>query len=285
MPERYEGGDLGGKLCEMAGTKVQELIATLAQVEAWNAEVDSGSQGVFEHRVLLGIGILGMRPAHGGVMDYHERVAERLDRSERWVRETVRVAGAVKEAIVEGITIPLDISSMGWPGVPWALENLRHGRPMRWKKPKDDAEDEQEPSVADRVDLALVALVDVLGEVEDDVEREGLIRGAVRRLEGLFGEDAGEMVEEDEERVPQRPGRGGGGRGAFDDEGEEAEEEDEPRRPGRGERGGEDDADGVQQPGSPDGGRDSDDEAGRPRRPGRGGRSGPGGRPGGRRRR
>jgi len=224
------------------------IDATFEQVAEWNRRVDSGARAVFEHRVLLGIGISSRRPEHGKVMEYHRLVAGELERSARWVRETVRVADALKEAIEAGIPVPLEIRDIAWAQVPTAIVNLRVGRPLGWREPDEDedvgdSEADPEAQVEARVAEAVEALVEALGAVGDSQRRTELLETVIARLREslesepmatdpgvdssglatpavdlLSGRPAPQTTEVERERPGDRPrpgrgrGRSGGGR-------------------------------------------------------------------------
>lgn len=189
MPDPAAMEELGAKLAEIAGTKPHKLRATAEQLASWNEALSAGTEGVFEHRVLLGIAIESLRPKHGTVMEYHSELAGQLVRSERWLRETVRVSSAVRKALRDGVAIPLEIAEIGWADVPKAIVNLRNGRPLRWVEPKEP----NEPSDEDRetaVAGALAMLVGALEAVEDPTRRGELVAEAVERLRGMVDHPA-----------------------------------------------------------------------------------------------
>ncbi len=252
---------------------------TFEQVVSWNREVGTGTRRAFEHRVLLGIGINMRRPEHGKVTDYHLRVADELERSDRWVRETVHVARAVNKAIEDGLQVPLEIRDIAWRKVPWAITNLRLGRPLLWEEPEEEEEESEvmsEEEFAAQVGEALAALVEALEVVESSRLRARLTQDAIARLEEVLGrtmEEEGSDSGREEPAAQQDGGQRGGGGG--DREGRRSQGAAQPAKrdvvtpgfEGPGVDAGEREAaKDVRPPGE----RGGEERSGRQRRPGRG---------------
>jgi len=274
VPAPTNSPDLGSRLGEVAGVSLAKLAPTSAHLEAWNTAVTESAHSGFEHRVLLGVAINALRPQHGRVEAYANDVGKNLGRSVRWVRETVRVSSAVELAIDQKVALPLDIRDLAWSEVPGAIENVRNGRELGWKAPKEKVEPTVEEQEA-AVEKALEKLVEALEGVRDAGRRGELVAESVGVLggrvwgEGGEGPEVPEVPEEPEEpEVPERDEVEEVDGAEEVDEVEEAEEHDE--------------AEPALEPGSRRPGAGGDGPA-RPRRPGRPGRPGRRGGGGGRR--
>ncbi len=174
--------DLADRLSRIAGADLSDLVATDAQIEGWNATIGTAAHDGFEHRLLVGIAIQQQRPGHGGKRQNDAAIGERLGQSTRWVRETLRVAGAVSQAIAEGITIPLEVRDISWRSVPGAIENLRNGRALDFTPQKVEVEPTPEER-AKAVAEALAALTQALDEIQSSSQKATLATEAIATLQ------------------------------------------------------------------------------------------------------
>jgi len=191
-----EDQDLAARLGELAGGDIGTLEPTDDEIVSWNRAITKNARSGFEHRVLLGIAINGIRPAYGKVSEFTAQMADQLRRSGRWVRETVRVSSAVSLAVEQGIVLPLGIRDMAWSSVPGAIDNLRNGRPLDWKQPqepKEPTDEEREAAVAQ----ALHSLTEALEAVADDQRRKELANQAIAALQPFIAD----IEATEEERV------------------------------------------------------------------------------------
>ncbi len=134
-----EGQDLGSRLRSLVGGDLTAFEPTEQQLGDWNEAFTHTTHARFEHRTLVGIAIGRMRPKHGSITAFNERMAERLGRSTRWVRDTASVASTIHDAVVQGVHLPLELREVYWRAVPSAVENVRQGRHLRWTPPKHTA--------------------------------------------------------------------------------------------------------------------------------------------------
>ncbi len=184
-PPSEPSSDLSAQLTRLAGTSVAELPLDDASVDAWNAEVTSSGRSSFEHRILLGIALNRRKPSYGKVVDYQTRAGEGLARSARWVQETMRVAGAVDLAIVEGVVLPIEICDLAWSRIPSGIENLRQGRHLRWKPPRERPEPPSQAEIEAAVVEAIETLREALEAIEDPARRAALVAEAVAEIQPL----------------------------------------------------------------------------------------------------
>ncbi len=136
----------------------------------------------------MGLALERLRPRSGAVKAFHERVGERLDRSLRWLQETVKVSGEIEQAIDQGVPIPLEIMDLGWREVPRALDNLRQGRPMDYKAEKEKREPTPEERAA-AVRAAIKKLSDALGAIESESLRASPLTEAREALDEVDASD------------------------------------------------------------------------------------------------
>ncbi len=164
---------LAGRLVELAGAEIDDLEVDDESLAGWNATVSSANRESFEHRILLGIGINLRKPSWGKVGEYQAEVGGSLDRSERWVQSTMRVAAAVNTAFDDDVVLPVEICDIAWSSIPRAIGNIRNGRALDYKPSKADrapTPEEQEDAVA----KALQSLKKALEAVEDGERRAAL---------------------------------------------------------------------------------------------------------------
>jgi len=229
--------DLADRLCRIAGVDVSELVASDAQIERWNATIGTAAHDGFEHRLLVGIAIQQQRPEHGGKRQNDVAIGKQLDQSTRWVRETLRVAGAVSEAIAEGIAIPLDIRDISWRSVPVAIENIRHGRAFDFT-PKKEKVDPTPEELHQAFLEALQALTKTLEAFQSPTQRTTLATDAIAALQPYTekpeseGDEAASDVGDGGYFVPSTSPTDGEPPGAFEPE-PEPRGHSQPRRPGR----------------------------------------------------
>ncbi len=192
--------DLAARLQEIAGGDLTQLSFDEAQLGAWNEAFTNATHQRFEHRALVGIALLRLRPVHGGIGAFHEQVAERLGRTSRWVRDTARVAGLIEEAMDEGVSIPLEIREISWVSVPGALDNVRQGHPLDWKPDKLERAPTMEELEA-AVDKALSKLEEALQAFPDPERWAAKRQEVVERIQAL--EEPAVEAEEPEPPTPR----------------------------------------------------------------------------------
>ena len=87
-------GDLASKLTALAGCSIATLKPSEQLLLECNRVFTNATHQRFERRTLLGLVINAMRPEHGQVTEFHQRIAEQLGRGSRWVQDTASVARA-----------------------------------------------------------------------------------------------------------------------------------------------------------------------------------------------
>jgi hypothetical protein len=170
--------DLAAHLEQLSGLDLSKLSVGQEQLEEWNTCISTAIHTGFEHRVLLGLAIHQQRPSHGSKRANDATIGERLGRSARWVRETLQVSGAVSDAFEQGIVLPLEIRDMSWRRVPGAIENLRQGRRLDWKRDKVTGIASAEER-ATAVTKAIQALTKALDAIDSTTHRTTLAKEAM----------------------------------------------------------------------------------------------------------
>jgi hypothetical protein len=179
--------DLFTQLAQLAGRSLDDLSPTIETLSGWSEALTRSGRSGFEHRVLMGLGINALRPAHGSVAAHHQRISEQLGRGTRWIRETTRVATTVDLAREQGVALPLSIRDISWRKVPSAIENLRHGRPLDFTPRKQRPEltpDER----ADKARKRIQALTKALDAIDSPSLRAKLAQEALDTLRPHLGD-------------------------------------------------------------------------------------------------
>jgi hypothetical protein len=187
-PPTDASADLAARLAAVAGGDLEEIELTTEQLADWNEAITAGTRSSSEHRILLGLAIASSRPEHGRVGEFHAAMGQALNRSDRWIRETVRVSAVIGQAIVEGVALPVELCDMSWGRIPHGIDNLRKGRPVDWKPEKSDEPPSPEEQ-ADAVAKALAALDRALSAVQADEQRAVLIGEILDHLRGFVAGD------------------------------------------------------------------------------------------------
>lgn len=174
--------DLASRLAQVAGGDLGKLPVTTQILSSWNQAITASSRSSYEHRIVLGMAIESLRPDYGKVGELHSAMGQTLERSSRWVRETVRVAGAVAQAFEQGFALPIELCDLSWSSIPGAVENVRQGRSLDFKPKKEVLEPTPEEQAA-TVTRVLQTLEDALQAVADPKQRVTLALGARAALE------------------------------------------------------------------------------------------------------
>ncbi len=200
LPNSDANAGLAGELSQLAGGDLAEIEVDTALLSSWNEAITASSRNSYQHRILLGLAIDRLRPEHGKVGEFHAAMGEALNRSDRWIRATVRVSGSIRTAFSEGVPLPLELCDLSWGAIPRAIDNIREGLPLDHKPEKPPIEGDPERQAAG-VARALRKLMDALEVVEDADQRADLAAEAILELRAHTGD-----------RRPDPP-RGRGGRG------------------------------------------------------------------------
>jgi hypothetical protein len=208
VPSPDNPSDLATRLNALAGGSLADLAPTDDLLLEFNEVFTTATYQRFEHRALLGIAINAMRPAHGKVTEYTERVAKRLERGTRWVQDTVSVAECIELAIDQGVHLPLEIREIHWRKVPIAVDNIRNGRPLDFTPRKSKAPTTPEER-AQAVAKALEALTRALDDIESSIQRTDLAAEAIETLRPYADDDHAdpEPQPEPERTAPAEPER------------------------------------------------------------------------------
>ena len=171
-------GDLREALEALAGGSLDGVSADQQQTRRWNEAVLKAGQQSFDFRVLLGLAIEAGTPRHGQKARYQARVGKRLDRSPRWVRETVLTACNVQLAVQEGVPLPTKLRKVRWRDVGKCIDNLREGRALMAFGGGSP------PNPRARFRTALKALVKSIEALPSEDRRQA-VRQVVKQVEGL----------------------------------------------------------------------------------------------------
>ena len=212
VDEPSHSGDLAARLDVLAGGSLASMVPTEDLILDFNQIFTNATHQRFEHRTMLGLAINAMRPAHGKITEFHERIAERLGRGTRWVQDTVSVAESIGLAIDQGVALPLEIREIYWRKVPTAVDNVRNGRSLDFTPKKEmviPTPEERTQAVAQ----ALQALTEALEDIQSPTQRSTLATQAITALEPYTDVVADPDPEppapspDPEPPSPRRPGR------------------------------------------------------------------------------
>lgn len=129
-----------------------------------------------DYRLLTGLALAAHRTGiHGAVGELDQQVADILQQSPRWVRETVRVARIVREAAAAGDPVPMELRTLPWRDIPRAVENAKAGRPLLDRPPTEPVPAQE---VVDRRLAGLLKAIEALPEAE----REAAVARCVAAL-------------------------------------------------------------------------------------------------------
>jgi len=179
-----QASDLTARLNDLAGGSIAGLVPSEKLIVDFNTVFTNATHQRFEHRALVGFVINAMRPAHGEVTAFNARIAERIGRGVRWVRDTANVAESIGAAIKQGVTLPLEIREVYWRKVPSAVDNIRHGRALDFVPKKEKVVPTPEER-AQAVAQAIQALTKALEAIPSPTQRATLATEAIAALEPL----------------------------------------------------------------------------------------------------